>query len=204
MNREGQSAIKNHFDRLYKQGITPWKNHPPSSLLIRFFALLKASAAKARLLDLGCGDGWLTIEAARVSIAAWGIDASETAIERAEKSAKSTGIASKTKFAAGDALDLPYEDNFFDGMIDRGLFHHILPENRVAYFDNILRVLRSESLIYISVFSDKNPVGIGQLFTKELMEGLFGKNFTSIYYKEDPHLSDSPAHLLHFTFERKS
>ncbi|KKR64996.1 MAG: hypothetical protein UU05_C0032G0024, partial [Candidatus Curtissbacteria bacterium GW2011_GWA1_40_47] len=66
------------------------------------------------------------------------------------------------------------------------------------------RVLRSESLIYISVFSDKNPVGIGQLFTKELMEGLFGKNFTSIYYKEDPHLSDSPAHLLHFTFERKS
>jgi len=58
-------------------------------------------------------------------------------------------------------------------------------------------------LIYISVFSDKNPVGIGQLFTKELMEELFGKNFTSIYYKEDPYPSDSPAHLLHFIFERK-
>ncbi|KKS98100.1 MAG: methyltransferase [Candidatus Gottesmanbacteria bacterium GW2011_GWA2_43_14] len=202
MNREGQSAIKNHFDRLYKQGITPWKNHPPSSLLIRFFALLKASAAKARLLDLGCGDGWLTIEAARVSIAAWGIDASETAIERAEKSAKSTGIASKTKFAAGDALDLPYEDNFFDGMIDRGLFHHILTENRQLYFDNILRVLKKDALVYLAVFSENNPEGIGQRFTGKDIAALFGRYFRIIQTEKDKLPTTAPAHLLHLILKK--
>src|SRR3989339_674531 len=218
-----QKQIQEHFERMYQFGQKPWTEHRPEPSLGKFFEILRTSrlakftlspieglarrvkvSIPAKILDIGCGNGWISIKAAKAGFEVWGIDSSETAIEEAIETAKDEGIEGNTDFQVGDALNLPYDESFFDALIDRGLFHHILPENRIAYFDNILRVLRSESLIYISVFSDKNPVGIGQLFTKELMEGLFGKNFTSIYYKEDPHLSDSPAHLLHFTFECKS
>lgn len=82
--------------------------------------------------------------------------------------------------------------------MDRGLFHHILPENRDKYLKNILRVLKPNSLVYLSVFSDKNPLGIGQLFTKELVEKIFGPDFKIKYFKGDPYPTDAPAHLLHF------
>ncbi len=88
----------------------------------------------------------------------WGIDSSPTAIDEAKEMAKGAGLKEHCHFQLGDALDLPYEDSFFDVLLDRGLLHHILPENRKLYFENILRVLKPKSLVYLSVFSKKTLI----------------------------------------------
>ena len=104
----------------------------------------------------------------------------------------------------GDVLDLSYEDNFFDGLIDRGLFHHILPKNRDFYFENILRLLKKESLVYLAVFSEKNPKLVMQTFNYQLIERLFKEYFKIISTSEDLYPKTTFAHLSYFILERKS
>jgi ubiquinone/menaquinone biosynthesis C-methylase UbiE len=132
----------------------------------------------------------------------WGIDSSPTAIAEAKAFAQSHSVSDRTHFTVGDALDLPFEDNFFDAIVDRGLFHHILPANRVVYREGIKRVSRRGSIFYLIVFSRKSPVGIGQRFTKRGIEKLFGDVFTILVSAVDPFPVSAPAHLLYFILKR--
>lgn len=203
MNLANQKKIGQHFELMYQAGQKPWTEHGPEPSLKEFLKLLQKRNSSAKIADIGCGDGWISIAAARAGHKVWGIDSSETAIGQARETAKVAGADKNTHFQVGDALNLPYPKNFFDAAIDRGLFHHILPENRLLYFENILKALKPKSLAYLSVFSTKNPVGIGQLFTPELVEELFGKDFKTIFFEEDPFPTEAPAHLMHFIFEKK-
>ena len=204
MDLEQQEQIREHFEQMYLRGQKPWTQNPADPLLSDFFQLLKKTTPKARVLDIGCGDGWISIAAAKQGFDVWGIDSSSSAIKEAVAKAKAEGVEKKTHSEVSDALDLSFEDKFFDALIDRGLFHHILPENRPLYFRNILRVLRAHALIYLSVFSTKNPVGIGQLFTKKSVEKLFGKHFQIRDFTQDAFPTNSPAHIMHFILERKA
>lgn len=204
MKLEEQKQIQEHFEGMYQRGLKPWTEHGDGPLLSDFFQLLKLTNPKAKILDIGCGNGWISIAAAKQGFDVWGIDSSETGIKEAKAKAKAVGVEKKTHFEVGDALNLPYDDNFFDALIDRGLFHHILPENRPLYFSNILPVLTPQALFYLSVFSMKNPKGIGQLFSKSLVKNLFGKHFQIRDFTVDPYPTNAPAHILHFILERKA
>lgn len=203
MKTNNQKRISKHFELMYQAGQKPWTEHGPEPALKEFFKILKQRNSPTKILDIGCGDGWISILAAREGLKVWGIDSSETAISEAKEAARQESVGQSTHFQVGDALNLPYPKNFFDAAIDRGLFHHILPENRSFYFESILKVLKPKSLAYLSVFSTKNPIGIGQLFTPELVEELFGKDFKTIFFEEDPFPTEAPAHLMHFIFEKK-
>ncbi|MBI2008431.1 class I SAM-dependent methyltransferase [Candidatus Amesbacteria bacterium] len=188
---------------MYQEGVTPWKGHPPEPTLSRFLEYLKKKRPQAKVLDIGCGDGWISIQAAKLSFDVWGIDGARTAIDSAREAAVEEGVQDKTHFRVGDALTLPYETDFFDALIDRGLFHHILPLNRFLYMDNIVRVLKKTSFIYLSVFSMKSPEGIGQRFTRGKIEDLFDQHFAIDHFADGPYPTDAPAHLLHFILRRK-
>ncbi|MFA5136026.1 MAG: class I SAM-dependent methyltransferase [Patescibacteria group bacterium] len=203
MNKQRQEDIKQHFEKLYQSGVTPWTDHPLEPALAYYMTYLKEKKPNAKILDLGCGDGWISVQAAKASFETWGIDSSPTAIESAKKRAQKERLDTKTHFLVGDALDLPYEDNFFDALVDRGLFHHVLVENRQAYLNNVVRVLKKKSVMYLAVFSDKNSMGIGQMFTKKSVSDLFGDRFSIVYFQQDPYPTSAPAHLIHFILKRK-
>jgi 2-polyprenyl-3-methyl-5-hydroxy-6-metoxy-1,4-benzoquinol methylase len=78
-----QQEIARRFEEQYRRGITPWTMHPPEPMVGRFVTFLKERRPDARILDIGCGNGWLSIQVAQHGFAVWGIDASETAITRA-------------------------------------------------------------------------------------------------------------------------
>lgn len=186
---------------MYQEGTTPWKQHGPEPLIAEFVSLIKQNRINAELLDLGCGDGWLSLRLAALGLFVSGLDSSPTAIKAAQKSSEDVGLP--IDFRVGDALSLPYRDESFDAMLDRGLLHHILPDNRHLYLKNILRVLRPQSHIYLSVFSEHNPVGIGQLFSHDKVERLFTPHFIIEQQQSNPLPGRNPAHLLHFILKRK-
>lgn len=170
----------------------------------KFLEILDNRGSPAKIIDIGCGDGWISLQAAARGHYVWGIDSSPKAIEQANKVAREKELEKKTDFRVGDALNLPYDENAFDAMIDRGLFHHILPDNRLLYFENVDRVLKNGSLVYLSVFSRRNPLGIGQRFEKEDIEELFSPYFKTIDFFRDPLITIAPAHLLHFILQKKT
>lgn len=203
MDLKLQHEIQRHFEAMYQHGQKPWRYHPPEKSLQEFFKKVEKELGKAKILDIGCGDGWISLEVAGRGHEVWGLDSSKTAIEEAKTSAQKVKLPTKVHFQVANALNLPYGNNSFDAAIDRGLFHHIIPQNRTLYLKNLLRVVRKKSLLYLSVFSEDNPIGIGQLFTKEKIKQIFGNYFSTVYFDEDPYPSQAPAHLLHFILKRK-
>jgi SAM-dependent methyltransferase len=93
------------------------------------------------VLDVGCGTGQTTRDAARVAIAgsATGIDLSARMIERATERAAAEGLTNAT-FRQGDAQIYPFAEAGFDAVISRtgAMFFG----DRTAAFTNLARALR--------------------------------------------------------------
>src|SRR6266496_2841001 len=68
--------------------------------------------AGKRVLDVGCGSGELSIQAARLGAEVVGIDVVEGMVSIARGQANEAGVAERTRFVVGDALsaELPVSD----------------------------------------------------------------------------------------------
>jgi ubiquinone/menaquinone biosynthesis C-methylase UbiE len=69
-----------------------------------------------RVLDLGCGDGRLTLGIAPFATRVDGIDPDADAIAAAKRNARKAGVRN-VRFAAGAAQHLPYPDAAFEVVI---------------------------------------------------------------------------------------
>lgn len=146
--------VKERFERKYRLGHTPWKLSGVTEEIKKFVSLVKGKFGEVRLLDIGCGDGWLSVYFSKQGFKVSGIDSSKTAIERARGSARENKVA--VSFKVGDALDFPYKDNSFNVVFDRGLFHHQPKSEWKRYLLGLRKVLQKDGLFYLVVFSDKS------------------------------------------------
>jgi SAM-dependent methyltransferase len=109
-------------------------------------AQLMAAAAIApgeRVLDIGCGNGRTSRDAARAaseSGAVLGVDLSRPMLGKAEQLAKDEGIGN-IRFEQADAQVYPFEAGAFDVVISR--FGVMFFEDPVAAFANIASAVRS-------------------------------------------------------------
>ncbi len=84
-----------------------------------------------KIVDIGCGSGYLSAHLAERDFQVTGFDFAPTAIDRAKKNYPE--IPHKLKFVTADATKaLPFEDIFQVG-IDRGTFHTLPNRNRADY-----------------------------------------------------------------------
>jgi SAM-dependent methyltransferase len=106
-------------------------------------SLMRAAAVPtdARVLDVGCGTGDTTRDAARAARrgAATGIDLSSAMLERARELAAAEGIRNAT-FLHGDAQHFPFEPASFDVVISRT--GTMFFADQVAAFTNIAAATR--------------------------------------------------------------
>ncbi|NOQ33013.1 MAG: methyltransferase domain-containing protein [Methanosarcinales archaeon] len=132
----------------------PWNIETAPDALVE---LVESGRVKpCKTIDLGCGTGNYAIYLASMGFDVTGIDMSQTAIEIARKNAEKKGV--KCNFYTADLLgDLHEIEETFDFAYDWELLHHIFPENREKYVENVYRIL-SPMGKYLSVcFSEKNP-----------------------------------------------
>lgn len=74
------------------------------------------------------------------------IDASPVQVDRAKKTLKDKIANNKVDIQVGDAMDLPYDDDTFDGAFVCWLLEHL--QNPVEVLKEIKRVLQANGIIY--------------------------------------------------------
>lgn len=92
-----------------------------------------------RILDFGCGDGWVSINLARQGHDVYGIDISIELVNKARKWAMELGLSQKTHFEEMAGENLVFQDNFFDTVVGSAVLHHTDFEMALS---SIYRVLK--------------------------------------------------------------
>jgi SAM-dependent methyltransferase len=135
----------------------PWNLEQPPKLLVELVESGRIPPCDA--VDLGCGAGnhavWLASRGFRVT----GIDLSPRAVELAAELAGKKGV--HCRFLTEDLLEDPEGlCDSFDFAFDWEVLHHIFPEDREKYVDNVRRMLRPGGR-YLSVCFCEEDTGFG-------------------------------------------
>jgi SAM-dependent methyltransferase len=151
--------VKKQMDKIYSGLLLPladipWNRTEPPDILVELIESRKISPCKA--IDLGCGTGNYAIYLSSQGFDVTGVDISPKAIEIAKENARKKGIG--CNFVVADLLeDFGQIGETFDFAYDWELLHHIFPEKRKRYAENINMLLNLKAK-YLSVcFSENDP-----------------------------------------------
>jgi len=107
-------------------------------------------------LDYACGDGLLTIEAARAGArAAVGIDISEVSVRNAAETAAKAGVGDRTRFLQRDCEDTGLPDSAFSACLCYGMLHHL---DLTRAFPELARIMRPGGRVLCVEALAYNPV----------------------------------------------
>lgn len=97
-----------------------------------------SSARGLKVLDVGCGNGYVLFQYARHGAEVTGVDLTATAVDLSRKRFALGGLAGT--FAEIDGEHLPFPDDHFDIVCSMGVLHHISAPQTIV--DEIYRVLK--------------------------------------------------------------
>jgi SAM-dependent methyltransferase len=102
----------------------------------------------ARVLDVGCGPGTITVDLARIARtgSVVGLDRSGEVLHEARAAAETAGVAN-VEFAVGDVYDLDHEDATFDVVHAHQVLQHL--SDPVAALREMGRVCRADGVVAV-------------------------------------------------------
>lgn len=123
----------------------PFSNPSDSIYLTRHLGLVLEAAdlfRGARVLEVGCGTGWLSIGMAQMGCDVVGVDISPAAIALADglKAARGPAQSGQVEFKAYDGHTLPLADESVDRIVCYDAFHHV--RDQAATILEFARVLK--------------------------------------------------------------
>ncbi|MDR7664679.1 class I SAM-dependent methyltransferase [Methanosarcina sp. Z-7115] len=171
------------WNDVYK-GTPPWDLDRPQPA---FQALIQSGEIKpGRALDIGCGRGENAIMLAMNGCDATGIDLAENAISDAKTKAIERHV--KLNFVVGNVLQMDrlFTEGEFDVVIDSGLFHVMMDEERPVFAQQVHRILKNGGKYFMLCFSDKEPgeYELPRRVSKAEIESTFSPLFNIIYIKD--------------------
>lgn len=165
--------------------------------------------AGMEILDVGCGVGSTARHVAEACAArVTGIDLTPEFVEAADTLSRAVGLADRTSFHCGSALDMPFADGAFDGALTLHVAMNI--DDKAALYREVARVLKPGAVFGVydilagpgdGAFLFPVPWAAGPatsfLATPGEMRRLLGEAGFRIEHEEDRH-----AYALDF-FERQ-
>lgn len=130
--------IKSWYNARYREGLArlrPYDSYPA------YLSYLGAN--KGKLLDVGCGRGFLLLAAQRRGLETFGIDISEEAVCLAET------VSPHSKICVGSAEDLTFDNETFDYITCLGALEHFLDMDKGL--GQMLRVAKPKARFLIVV-----------------------------------------------------
>ena len=123
----------------------------------------------ARILELGCGPGYLWKECAQRIPAAWNITLSDLSPGMVDAAWRNLVVTGRNfKFEQMDAQEIPYPDETFDAVIANHMLYHV-PDRRKA-LSEIKRVLKADGRLFAATVGDKHLKEIGAYLTRTTMK----------------------------------
>ena len=159
----------------------PWNIETPPDALVELVNNGKVKPCKT--IDLGCGTGNYAIYLASVGFDVTGIDISSTAIKIAKENAKKKRV--KCNFLVANVLsNLDEVKERFEFAYDWELLHHMFPEQRRTYVENVHRILNPKGKYLTVCFSEKDRGFGGSGKYRETQLG------TILYFSSEDELRD--------------
>lgn len=123
-----------------------WDSSHPSPELVGYISSC-ADKKNCILLDVGCGTGEDAIFLSNFVNSVQGIDISPTAITIAQKKAQER--KSKANFKVGSVYAIPFSNNMFDIVTDRGCLHNLPLNEWKTYEQEIYRIIKKEGTLFL-------------------------------------------------------
>lgn len=122
---ERQRIEEIYHDDKYKHDAVSTTYNGVESRYYWFFGELIGDVSGLKVLDFGCGNGWVSIRLAKAGAEkVWGIDISEELIKKANKWANDESLSSKISFEKMPGENLAFPNNFFDLILGSAILHH--------------------------------------------------------------------------------
>jgi len=103
--------------------------------------LFKTATSETRILEIGCGCGFASLELAKRGHRVTGIDVSKIAIEKARNHAQ--GLGNQPEFLWGEGVRLPFDSGSFDFVFSIEVVEHLHPTDVPTHLEEVHRVLSS-------------------------------------------------------------
>jgi len=169
-----------------------------------------------KILDIGCGNGYVLSQYKKFGAEVYGIDLTKTAIELSQKRFQLCNYQGEFKLTDGDSI--PYPDNFFDMVCSMGVLHHIERPERMI--NEICRVLKPSGTLIMMLYnknSFRNKIGFrikkyfgGPKFRNKTIQQIRNMNdgidcpLVKVYSKNDVELLLSDFHSIRFVVNKLS
>lgn len=101
-----------------------------------------------RVLDVGCGPGWISVQYALRGAHVDSVDLTERAVDLTNAHLAHRGLSATVR--VGNAEDLPFDDATFDLVVSSGVLHHT--PNTPQAFSECLRVLKPGGRAKITLY----------------------------------------------------
>ena len=182
--------IKEQMNKTYSSkdlNDVPWNIETPPAIIQD---LLRSTILyPCKIIELGCGVGNYVRYLSQMGFYVTGVDISDKAIEIARILAQKAGV--QCDFIEADVLgDMSEIKNKYDFAYDWELLHHVFPEDRDKYIDNVHRLLTNQGRYMSVCFSEtstqfggvgkyrKTPIGTVLYFSnKAELKTLFSRLF---------------------------
>lgn len=92
-----------------------------------------------RVLEYGCGDGWITADLARMGAHVFAFDVSSQAIDNAQLALSREGLAERCSLQIMPAERLVYSDSDFDVAVGFAILHHLEMKSALAELARVLK-----------------------------------------------------------------
>jgi SAM-dependent methyltransferase len=133
------------WDRAWNGVKQPYTQMPDLPYIQEIPVKLGAGNVK-RVLDLGCGSGWLTIFLGREKFDVVGVDLATHAIELGRQWAEQENLP--VKFEVADISRLEYPDGSFDAVVANSIFEHLTYELADSTLQKLRKLLRPDGLFF--------------------------------------------------------